>query len=303
MVFFSVIIPTYNRAHLIRETLQSIINQTYKNWECIVIDDGSTDNTRDVFYEIINNDNRIKYFFQSNAERSAARNNGIKHAKGKYICFLDSDDVYLENHLQIIYEEIVKQNFSVGMFFTNQLLCQDGRVVESITPSLGENQLEYLFINPIIPARVAIHKNILKEFTFDEDIVIVEDLILWLKIHSKFPLFHIEKETIIYNLHEDNSVNLKNNSFQKRLQGLILFKKRYPEIVKKIPNIYLNGVIGGTHFNIMKYYIYKHEKWKAIKHLLMAIYFQKNHSQFKHKIYVLLRLTFNKKINEYSNEK
>ena len=85
MIFFSIIIPTYNRAKFITNAINSVINQSYKNWELIIIDDGSTDNTAEVVRKIAKNDTRIKYHYQKNAERSAARNNGISKALGDWI--------------------------------------------------------------------------------------------------------------------------------------------------------------------------------------------------------------------------
>jgi glycosyltransferase involved in cell wall biosynthesis len=102
--FFSIIIPVYNREKLIQRAIQSVLDQTYENWELIIIDDGSTDSTAQIIKG--NNDNRIRYFFQKNAERSVARNNGILKANGEWICFLDSDDYFLSNHLLSFYNFI-----------------------------------------------------------------------------------------------------------------------------------------------------------------------------------------------------
>ena len=96
--FFSIIVPTYNRAQNIKGAIESVLLQTYTSWELIIIDDGSTDHTKEVISKFT--DTRINYIYQKNQERSCARNNGIKVAKGQYICFLDSDDFYLANHLQ-----------------------------------------------------------------------------------------------------------------------------------------------------------------------------------------------------------
>ena len=95
--YFS-IIPTYNRSNFIAAAIKSVLNQTYTNWELFIIDDGSTDNTKEVVSNF--NDPRILYKYQNNQERSAARNNGIKIAKGEWICFLDSDDAYKKHHLE-----------------------------------------------------------------------------------------------------------------------------------------------------------------------------------------------------------
>ena len=88
----SVIIPLYNASRFVEETLASIQSQTYTDWECIVVDDGSTDNSADLVKHIAQSDNRIHYIFQSNAGPSAARNHGLRLAQGEYIQFLDADD-------------------------------------------------------------------------------------------------------------------------------------------------------------------------------------------------------------------
>ena len=97
MPFFSIIIPTYNRAHVIMRPIDSVLRQTFEDWELIIVDDGSTDDTKSIIESY--HDNRIRYVWQENQERSAARNHGIALAKGEWICFLDSDDDYYPNHL------------------------------------------------------------------------------------------------------------------------------------------------------------------------------------------------------------
>ena len=89
----TVVIPTYNRAHLIKDAVESVLNQTYQDFELIVIDDGSTDNTREVL--AIYKD-KLRYIYQENQGRSAARNHGIKLAQGEYIAFLDSSDYFID---------------------------------------------------------------------------------------------------------------------------------------------------------------------------------------------------------------
>jgi len=97
----SVIIPTYNRAHLIGRAIQSVLNQTFQDFEIIIIDDSSTDNTDDIIKEFQKKDERIKYIkHNKNKGGSAARNTGIKIAKGEYIAFLDSDDEWLPKKIE-----------------------------------------------------------------------------------------------------------------------------------------------------------------------------------------------------------
>lgn len=96
----SIIIPSFNSAKFLPETLACVSAQTYMKWECIIIDDGSTDNTSGVVSDWIKNDNRYKYFFQENRGLPYARNNGLKHSRGDYIQFLDADDLILPEKLE-----------------------------------------------------------------------------------------------------------------------------------------------------------------------------------------------------------
>jgi glycosyltransferase involved in cell wall biosynthesis len=112
----SIIIPTYNRAHLIGETLDSVVTQTYLNWECIIVDDGSSDNTDEVIKEYTKKDTRFKYYHRPKEHLSGgngARNYGFKMSKGEYVNFLDSDDLFSENKIDDQVKLINKARFGV----------------------------------------------------------------------------------------------------------------------------------------------------------------------------------------------
>ena len=97
----SIILPTYNRAHIIEKAIQSVLNQTYQDFEIIIIDDGSKDDTKKIIRGFQEKDNRIKYIrFEENKGAAAARNAGIKMSKGEYITFQDSDDEWLPEKLE-----------------------------------------------------------------------------------------------------------------------------------------------------------------------------------------------------------
>ncbi len=108
----SVVMPTYNYAQFIGEAIRSLQSQTYQNWECLIVDDGSTDATPDVVAELVRHDARVKSFRQQNQRQAAAKNLGLQNARGKYVLFLDADDLveprklesqvdYLENHSEV----------------------------------------------------------------------------------------------------------------------------------------------------------------------------------------------------------
>ena len=102
MIFFSVIIPTYNRAHFISEAVDSVLAQNYSSFEVIIVDDGSTDNTRQVIENKYGSDTRVRYFQKINEERGAARNYGLQKASGDYAVFFDSDDWMQPHYLDTL---------------------------------------------------------------------------------------------------------------------------------------------------------------------------------------------------------
>jgi glycosyltransferase involved in cell wall biosynthesis len=109
MSLVSIIIPTYNRGHLISETLDSILAQSYTNWECIIVDDRSSDNTDEIILQYINKDNRFKYFKRPKEKHKGAnvcRNIGLNNFEGDYVVFFDSDDLMTSDHLEIKIESI-----------------------------------------------------------------------------------------------------------------------------------------------------------------------------------------------------
>lgn len=116
----SIIIPTFNRASLLVETLTSIKHQTYKNWECIIVDDGSTDNTNDVVKEFIHDDNRFSYHHRSTCRANGgngARNDGFLKSKGDYIKWLDSDDLLTNTILELEVNEL--KNFDCDIVLSS----------------------------------------------------------------------------------------------------------------------------------------------------------------------------------------
>src|SRR5512138_3313501 len=108
MTFFAIIIPVYNRSHLLTETIKTVLSQTYRNFEAVIVDDGSKEDIGKIIDDNFGNGDRVKYYYKQNEERGAARNFGLRQAKGDYAVFFDSDDLmkpqYLETLQQIIAE-------------------------------------------------------------------------------------------------------------------------------------------------------------------------------------------------------
>lgn len=113
----SIVIPVYNTEQYIAETIQSVIDQTYENWELLLVDDGSTDGSATIIKSFAENDSRIHYFYKENGGQASARNEGIKKSKGTYVGFLDADDLWLKNKLaqQIKELGIYQPDFLYGL--------------------------------------------------------------------------------------------------------------------------------------------------------------------------------------------
>ncbi|ARN76530.1 hypothetical protein BST97_00100 [Nonlabens spongiae] len=120
----SIIIPTYNRAHIIGPTLDSVIAQTYQNWECIVVDDGSNDNTQEVLNDYVNKDSRFRFYIRPDDHLpggNGARNYGFKMSKGELIQWFDSDDFMLDRKIELKVEAILSKEYDFA-------LCKSGEL-------------------------------------------------------------------------------------------------------------------------------------------------------------------------------
>lgn len=286
MPFFTIVIPTYNRADLIDVAINSVLNQTFQDFEIIVVDDCSKDNTETVVGNYT--DQRIAYIRnEKNLERSLTRNKGIDNAKGKYILFLDSDDYYLNTHLQVFYNKIEENKFEDAMYFCSKIFSENGKLTPSIMNPLTDNPVEYFFCNIVYPCQVCISANILKENKFRNDVIIMEDMVLWMQIANKYPVFLLPEPTCVYLMHDTNSVNTsKFNAFQQRLNGMHNLMKT-KELVAKVPLKTRRQALSDCYFGIYRYFKAKNNKWKMLKAVLQSIVFYPD-IKFKIKLYMLL---------------
>jgi glycosyltransferase involved in cell wall biosynthesis len=207
MPFFSVIIPTFNRAHQISRALASVLNQQFKDFEVIVVDDGSTDNTDSVVAAF--QDKRVRYFKKRNEERSIARNFGIKQAKGKYINFLDSDDVVYPNHLQTAYEllqrnyfpELGHLGYQIGGFNKEPILRRNQFSEETAAQLIHENVLH--------GNAIFIRQDVTKMYSFiaSSSAVVSEDWCLWIRLAARFKIYFDNTITSAVIEHEGRSLN------------------------------------------------------------------------------------------------
>lgn len=294
--FFSVIIPAYNRAHILPKTIESVTSQTFDSYEVIVVDDGSKDNTAEVVKAL--NNPKVRYIYQKNAERSAARNNGARNALGKYVCFLDSDDFYLKDHLQVLYNHISKNNFDKALYFVECQLLQKGITTLPPIRTLTTDIFKYFLFNSVVPVRICLHKEIFQDFQFLEDVVIVEDTVLWCNVATKYPIHHVQEYTVIYHLHDDNSVLIEKNCFLPRLKGL---KKMFAQNImqNKIADAVRNEVLSDCYFGIARHYEFVKKFLPMVYYSIISILYYPQWKVTKKKIYMIYAYLAGKPSNNY----
>lgn len=181
---FSIIVACYNQAHYLQDSLKSVCAQTYTGWECILVNDGSTDQTEGIAEEWTKRDKRFKLFSKTNGGLSSARNYGIERAKGEYLLFLDADDVIYPDYLKVAYGAAQKNKSAIFIsgykFLNGDFSCLLSEVNPKVTNSTFLSQLSYSPIAPVhsyIISRSCIEKTGL----FDESLRSAEDWDLWLR--------------------------------------------------------------------------------------------------------------------------
>lgn len=213
----SIIIPTFNRVHYIPETLDSILNQTYNNWECIIIDDGSEDNTQEVIGKYVKKDSRFQFHNRPENKPKGAnscRNYGFELSKGELIKWFDSDDIMLPNHIEISYTSLL--NYSCDFVVTDSLNFD-----HNTNEFLGE-QFNFDKHKAIISAEnFALNKigwitddflgtrKIVENIKFNEEIFYGDEYNFFIKLlHQPFSGYFINKTVTHRRIHKD-SVTIK----------------------------------------------------------------------------------------------
>lgn len=236
--FFSVVIPTYNRKNIINICIDSVLSQTYNNYEIIIIDNGSTDGTKD-FINSNYNDYRIKYTFQNGSGSPASpRNNGINLSKSQWICFLDSDDFWHKDKLKIIHDEIIDDS-------KIDVICHNEKVFYSNNSKLGKTMnygpfckdfyLQMLqFGNELSTSATAVKRSFLNNYSLrfneSQSLFIVEDFDLWLRLARNGANFKFINRVLgYYVLNNDNFISNK-EIYIKSLNHLYTLHKNYLKV-------------------------------------------------------------------------
>lgn len=223
---FSVVIPLYNKEKSIANTIQSVLNQTFVDFEVIIVNDGSTDNSLSVVQQF--NDSRIKVIDKPNGGVSSARNRGIDESFNEWIAFLDGDDLWKENHLEVLYQLISK--FPKDKVFCTSFVNSNQEFPEIQNDTI--NIIDDYFVEAINghffwTSVVCIEKSILlSNGKFNTNLVLGEDIELWAKIGRKNKFIKSNLITAIYKLDAENRACLTDYNYDKSFISTITLKNK-----------------------------------------------------------------------------
>lgn len=287
-ILVSIVIPTFNRSVLIIETLNSVLKQTYINWECIIVDDGSTDDTGEVVNDFIKNDERMKFYKRPDdipKGPNSSRNYGILMSHGDYIISLDSDDWLLENHLE---EKIgvLRYNQNIDAVLSKTIMVNDDKKIikKENRTTLSDNLIE-----DFITLKISwyMHDIMWKKAFLEGKMLYNEKLLKWLdrdfhirRLIEKPNIYFVDEYLSLYRIHENsNSSNsnykvletrhnavinildlLKEKNVLSKSIKMFFFKFQVQNLVilYKSPNffkMYIDLIKKTIHFNL-KYFIW-----------------------------------------------
>jgi glycosyltransferase involved in cell wall biosynthesis len=254
----SVVIPAYNAGCFLPETLASVFNQSYSNYEIIVVDDGSTDGTSEALQPY---EGRIRYLYQQNRGPSAARNTGIRAALGTYVALLDGDDLWNRDRLKL-QVDFLEQNPQIGLVFSDM---EEFDHEKTLCRSLLERSLlrsemisgrpvldaaRKLLVEDFIPtSTVLIRKECLAQTgLFDENLYFAEDRELWLRVAAAFPIAVVP---VVLGRKRVHGFNLTKKSAEQTLRTRIgIWKKTRRALPAPATNRLLDPLLADAHLEL-----------------------------------------------------
>jgi len=299
MPFFSVVVPTYNRSEMARDAVHSVLNQDFSDFELIVVDDGSSDNTADVMTSF---SNKLRYHRQINGGVASARNAGISLSSGQYICYLDSDDLWPKNKLST-YKSLIDSRQSPAFIFSDFhkhdiSLSQPYKVsntdlfpyILDLANPLGGNGfeisddqlLELLFRGyPLYPSTFAVRRDVHDHYRWDPGILKSEDFNLVLKISSRYSFTYLHQSLATVRVHGSNKSADFLTKNKINLASMKLYRDLYsPKSKRSLCNHYISQ----KYFSDGRSYLSQGLKSEGIKSLFHSFKYPENWKRLSQKL-------------------
>ena len=270
--FFSIVVPCYNRAAIVRETILAILKQECADFELIIVDDGSRDNTGEVVAGIA--DPRIRYFYKENGERGAARNYGAQRAQGQYLNFFDSDDEMYPNHLRVV-KEFVDRHGPVEVAHTGyERLDEQDRVIAEVVAFAGSTNEALLLDNPLACNTVFVRRDVALANPFVEDrrLASTEDWELWLRLASQYEFHPIRQKTFCLREHAGRSLNtIAPEAVRVRDELFAQLVRQNPAFAQRFPNQLPRFVADRYTFITLTMALSKQRRLDTVRYLWKAM--------------------------------
>lgn len=270
--FFSVVIPTYNRASLIIDSIKTVIAQEYQNFEIIVVDDGSTDNTEEVIKTF--NHPKITYHKKKNEERAVARNTGTQLAKGDYVIFFDSDDYLLPNHLSEAVKLVKKHNNPEMMYLPYNIMDVDKNILkEHYIPAGTDFNKKLINGNYLSCNGVLLRRDVALQHPFNptRDLSASEDYDLWLRLAARYKIYYSNVITSTLLNHDARSVFvIKKEPLIKRIH-LLIQTCTSDTLIKKIYKNKLDTFVAKCYLYLSLHLAMSKHKKEAIHYFIKGI--------------------------------
>ena len=267
----SVVIPAYNAGQFLDEILESVLSQTYENWECIIVNDGSTDNTESVVKKWCEKDARFRYFYKENSGASDTRNFGIKETRGEYIAFLDADDLYLPEYLEFCLKTLIEQDLDLVAPKMMDFKNRPNKIPENDNNEghlfYGKQGIRDFLYRNQITITILCKKSVLEVvggFSWHDR---AEDLHCWLKmLFAGYKIYRVRKYMAYRRMHQNSwssgdydcskeVIKIIHSFKQKILDNNINYYQYFNRWAKK-------NIIISNDYNTKKYNI-----WGGIKHI------------------------------------
>jgi len=268
----SVIIPAYNAAQYIGETITSVQNQKFEHWEMLIVDDGSKDDTRQIVEGFLS-DKRIRYIYQENAGVSTARNKGYQFSKGKFLAFLDADDVWLPERFTKMLQKFNANN-SYGLVHTYMQIIDEHSNKQDLIYKGKEGQLlDSLLLwdgcNIPAPSSILVKREVIEQIgLFDKDLSTAADQEFFFRVAKAFPIGMVREPLGLYRIHGNNMhQNVSNmekdhiRAYQKAKDYGLFKSKRFQR--NCFSNLYL--ILAGS------WWVNGNNKLRSIYFMLKAI--------------------------------
>jgi glycosyltransferase involved in cell wall biosynthesis len=292
MTFFSIIIPVYNRSHLLGETIDTVLMQSHPDFEIIIVDDGSTENIKKELDKKYGNESKVKYFYKQNEERGAARNYGLKQANGDYAVFFDSDDFMKPHYLETL-NTIIIENPGVKLLATKYNYDNSGNV-ENHPALFNLNEGWYdqgLFLKGNILAcnySIKIKDHNYKLFPPERELASMEDWLFLLENLENNKIFIKDDICVTMRQHEERSMNNNEQVIGARWKAMdwALKNLNFSEMEKKT-------LIAWSHYFCGIHQYLDHNRIAAVKETLAAIKGDGLHKQF---LFLLVKSIIGRKL-------